>query len=121
MVPISILCRKHLLGEHVECHMFRSALHNNQKLEKFVLNNLFQPLDIKTRHDMLAAEMKKRNYKHNSPMKPINHNIFFNLPIELIISKVNIQMSINDLIGRCEECRKRYLEGRNNDYSFCGP
>ena len=112
MVPPFILCRKHLLGEHVECHMFRSALYHNHKLEKFVENNLFQPLQLKERHDILAQYMRYRHYNHKSPMEPIDKNILFNLPIEYIMAKVDVQASIEDLINRCPDCRDQYRRGK---------
>lgn len=65
------LCRQHLLGEHRELHALWSILVNNKKgyrqhpeTKRWVgkLHALY------LRHQELVIEMKKRGYKHQSPL-----------------------------------------------------
>jgi hypothetical protein len=67
------LCRKHLLGEHRELHGLWNILtkrggkggySNHPETKRWVgkLKALYK------RHEALVAEMKKRKYKHNSPL-----------------------------------------------------
>jgi hypothetical protein len=66
---------------------------------------------MKTRHDELAQEMIKREYNHNSSyeMPDISY-----LSEEERNFKVNKNVSVYDLCFRCEECKKRINEWRNN-------
>lgn len=65
------LCRQHLLGEHRELHGLWNILienktgyrqHPETKRWDGKLKALFN------RHDLLIEEMKKRGYKHNTPL-----------------------------------------------------
>lgn len=40
MVPPRHMCRKHLLGEHVELHMFVGSIKNGVRVEGYLANNL---------------------------------------------------------------------------------
>ena len=97
MINPSVLCRKHLLGEHVELHMLCGSIKKNKSLEGFVRNGLIEVHNIQQRHEELVAEMKRRGYNHKSPLPDIN---FFEL------GSVDRQKSFQDLMNRCEECRK---------------
>ncbi|MEO9310011.1 MAG: pyrimidine dimer DNA glycosylase/endonuclease V [Nitrososphaera sp.] len=70
-VSPSILCKNHLLGEHREIHAIWSILTTDKKgylhhpetiRWKGRLNALYH------RHNMLATEMSRRGYKHQSPL-----------------------------------------------------
>ena len=70
-VPVSKLCRQHLLGEHRELHALWSILVHNKKGYRHhpetkrwegKLAALYQ------RHQKLVKEMKKRGYNHQSPL-----------------------------------------------------
>ncbi|MEK6970474.1 MAG: pyrimidine dimer DNA glycosylase/endonuclease V [archaeon] len=70
-VPPSILCRKHLLGEHRECHAIFVILsqgkkgyrhHPETKRWEGKLAALY------ARHEKLVKEMEKRGYVHASPL-----------------------------------------------------
>lgn len=105
MVPTEYLCRKHLLGEHVEHHMFVGTLKRKLQLDGYVRNNLVEIKRLEERHDTLVAEMLRRGMNHNSPLQ--EHDISY-LPERVQNATVDVQASIDDLIGRCEECRARY-------------
>jgi len=106
MVNTSILCRKHLLGEHVETHMFLGTLKRNKSITGYLNNNLFEPKSLKIRHDDLAKEMKKRGMNHKSNFP--NNFYINNLTLLEKEVKVNIESSLNDLINRCLDCYKNY-------------
>lgn len=72
-INVKHLCRKHLLGEHRELHGLWNILtkhggkggysqHPETKRWIGKLQALYE------RHDALVVEMKKRKYKHNSPL-----------------------------------------------------
>lgn len=91
------MCRKHLLGEHVEMHMFKGTIEGGKSINGYLKNGLVDLGKIKKRHDELVIEMKKRGYKHNSPM--INFN-------EGKIYSVIKEKNIKELCKRCKECKK---------------
>ena len=106
MLDPKVLCKKHLLGEHVEIHKHR---HNFVKKHSIAgrINPVVQiePLSMETRHNSLVEEMLNRGYKHNSPytLPDLSH-----LPEEVRNIKVNKEYNIKDLTKRCIECRERY-------------
>ena len=68
MLPTAGMCRKHLLGEHVELHMLLGSLRRGKNIEGFLSGGLVDPQRIFARHQELVAEMTRRGYKHNSPL-----------------------------------------------------
>lgn len=99
------MCRQHLLGEHLEMHMFAATINNKGKIKGYVDNNLVDVKEIKSRHDAIAAEMSRRGYKHNTPMEK-NPDIEY-LPVEMRNKKLDKEKSAKDLYERCEECREK--------------
>lgn len=70
-VPPQQLCRKHLLGEHRELHALWSIIQNNKSGYKHHPETkrwLGKLSALSIRHDNLVAEMKKRGYKHHTPL-----------------------------------------------------
>lgn len=98
MVPPSIMCNKHLLGEHVELHMLVGAINKNKSLKGFIEKGLVETHNIEVRHEELVEEMRKRNYRHNSP-----------LPKFTTTTKgfVNKEENKKELARRCEKCRHK--------------
>lgn len=103
MVDPSIMCRKHLLGEHVECHMFLGALRKNKNLQGYLDNNLFEPNFLFDRHKALAEEMKRRGYNHKSKLRREDLS-----GLTLADTKINKDKSLSDLLSRCKVCNSRY-------------
>ena len=68
MLPPVGLCRKHLLGEHVELHMLLGSLRRAKSIEGFLTGGLVDPTLIFARHEELVAEMTRRGFKHSSPI-----------------------------------------------------
>ena len=69
MVSPRLMCRQHLLGEHLEIHMFIGSLKRGISMDGFAKNNMIEPESLWARHDELVNEMIKRGYKHDSPLE----------------------------------------------------
>ncbi|NIQ17019.1 MAG: pyrimidine dimer DNA glycosylase [Candidatus Dadabacteria bacterium] len=70
-LPISVLCRNHLLGEHRELHVMWSVITNNKKgwskhPETERWKGKLKALYL--RHEEQVKEMTKRGYNHSSPL-----------------------------------------------------
>lgn len=96
-INVKKLCNQHLLGEHVEMHMFAGTLRKGGSIKGYVETGLVEVHNIKGRHDEIAKEMKKRGMNHQSPLK---------IPKLKPAGKVDKQRSKKDLIKRCKNCRK---------------
>jgi len=96
-VPTRMMCRQHLLGEHLEMHMFMGSIKDGKKLDGFIRNGLVELENVKKRHDELVDEMKTRGYNHKSPLEIYDPN--------LTGGRVNSMENIEILKGRCEQCR----------------
>ncbi|HZU21779.1 MAG TPA: pyrimidine dimer DNA glycosylase/endonuclease V [Terriglobales bacterium] len=97
MLPPRQMCRKHLLGEHVEIHMAAASLRLGKNLEGFLERGLLELGKLRRRHDALAAEMLRRGYRHNSPLPVVNG---------VRRGKVDLGKSARDLRARCKDCRE---------------
>lgn len=75
-LPVELLDRQRLLGQHVESHVMFNALkkhfngikggyQNHPQTRRFI-NNIGQLIDI---HDKCAEEMLSRGYNHKSPLE----------------------------------------------------
>lgn len=102
MIPPTMLCRKHLLGEHSELHK-----HRHNFVKRHSIKGRISPVvqievsSMRSRHEELVEEMKRRGYNHNSPyeMPDISY-----LPKEVLELKVDPEISFKDLACRCSEC-----------------
>jgi hypothetical protein len=108
MVNPAVTCNKHLLGEHVECHMLVGHLQRNRQITNYIRLNLLQPKSLRERHDQSALEIKDRGMLHKSPLPEFDLSY---LPEENRIYNVNAEVSLNELSGRCSECRRRKRYG----------
>jgi hypothetical protein len=100
MVDPKIMCRKHLLGEHVELHMLVGHLKRARRIDGFVRNNCVQPRSINARHKALAKEMERRGYRHESPLQSPVWSAY-----ELV--RVDAEASLIELTRRCPDCWER--------------
>lgn len=78
-IPPERLCRKHLLGEHVELHALWAILDKQSRGLKYGYRNHPETLRwighapaLAARHELQVAELQRRGYKHNSPLPQIN-------------------------------------------------
>ena len=101
-VPTKFLCNNHLLGEHLETHMFVGCINKGKSLQGYINNSLVEIDNIENRHNLLAKEMIKRGFNHKSPLPKYNNDLLGN---------VNVETNIKELIERCKECRKRIKRG----------
>jgi len=92
------MCTQHLLGEHLEMHMFVGAFHKGKKLTGYLQRNLVALDKVQRRHDDLAREITGRGYRHKSP---INHHL--KMPVT---GHVDIKVNIKELMKRCSKCRQ---------------
>jgi len=106
MVEPTILCRQHLLGEHLELHMFTGVINKGNNLHGYINNNLCDPSSIIRRHDALVEEMQKRGYSHRSPLQ---------LKKEPVCTPINMEAAKKALLARCPECNRRQGD-LNNGY-----
>lgn len=97
MVEPELMCRKHLMGEHVELHMFVGTINKGNKLDGYVRNKLVEVHNIERRHNDLVNEMEKRGYNHKSKLPKFK--VF-------ILGKVDIDDNVEELNKRCLECRR---------------
>ena len=102
MVPPEVMCRKHLLGEHVEIHMMVGSLRRGRSIAGHLERGQLEPRVAQVRHRALAAEMRSRGYHHASPL--LGHG---RLTTKQQIAKVDAAWSLVELRRRCAECAER--------------
>ena len=93
------LCRKHLLGEHVEMHMFIGAIKKGISLKGYTKNKLVETDKIVQRHNELAIEMGNRGFNHKSPIN--------GWECSFAVCKVDVEANLKELSKRCINCRTR--------------
>lgn len=92
-----LLCNKHLLGEHVEMHMFIGTIKKGISIQGYLNKKLVDPSKIVNRHDALMKEMIKRGMNHQSPLVFTSH--LKHAPLDLI-------GNTKELKRRCSKCLK---------------
>ena len=102
MVDPAIMCRAHLLGEHVEMHMFIGAIAKGTSMLGFAKSGLLETRELYQRHDDLVTEMLRRGMNHNSPMPEVE------LPENVIDATVDREWSLEVLLDKCKDCQDRY-------------
>jgi hypothetical protein len=95
-VKVSRLCRNHLLGEHLEMHMFLGCLKKGISLKGYIKKGLVEVHNIVKRHDNLALELVRRGYFHRSPMV---------YPDLYKAGRIDVKSNILELRKRCFECK----------------
>ena len=97
LVNPRLMCRKHLLGEHVEHHMFVGTLNKGISIKGYLEKGLLETHSLIKRHNELVKEMKKRGFNHNSPLPKFQ---------KVRKGKINVSENLKELRKRCEECRR---------------
>lgn len=105
MVDPRLMCRKHLMGEHVECHMFEGTLAQRKSVTGYIARGLFEPNHLHARHDALAMEMTRRGYNHASPMRMTPAELLALLPEGQRSATVDREANLTELSNRCPLCR----------------
>ncbi len=101
-VPTRIMCRKHLLGEHVEHHMFVGSINKGIDVCTYVRTKLLIPRLLTTRHSYLVQEMIRRRHRHDSPLPLIQAK---RGEMNWGIPNWRIMDNVAELHRRCAECR----------------
>jgi hypothetical protein len=110
MTSTSIMCRQHLIAEHLECSaMLLGILRRKYKVEGFIKSNAIEIASSKLRHDELVDEMLFRGYKHNSPYNGIPEDLLLYYKKEALF-KVDRKISLLLLLIRCPVCRALYTK-----------
>jgi len=91
MVNPEIMCNQHLLGEHVEIHMFVGSILKQKSLNGYIKNNLLEPTSLIMRHEELITEMMNRNMNHKSALPDFDLDY---LPDTIKNYKINHQLPL---------------------------
>jgi hypothetical protein len=97
MVDPQKMCRMHLLGEHVECHMFAGTINKGVSIRGYLDKRLVEIHNLQKRHDELAVEMQRRGYQHKSTL--IFHS-------DCVAGSIDRESNVKELCRRCRECRR---------------
>ena len=101
MVDPRIMCRQHLLGEHAEIHMFIGTISRGNSVEGYLEKGLLEVHSLYNRHDELVREMKRRNYRHDSPISK-------KWKQARMLGSIDKDKNLKQLISRCSRCGERY-------------
>ena len=113
MIDPSLLCKKHLIGEHGEMHKFIPSFRKGHRVDgRFDPIVQIQFQGYIERHDAIVSEMTVRGFNHKSPM--VDMPDFKKIYSQHFNKLVDVNVSYKDLIDRCPDCKKRiteYMEG----------
>ena len=108
----SLLCIKHLLGNHGELHKHKHNFEKHHSISGRISPIvLIEPENMQLDHDELVQEMLRRGYNHNSPY--LQPDLSYLKDSERY-AKVDLDYNIRDLMDRCVECKKRMEEYNEN-------
>lgn len=108
-VDPGLMCRRHLLGEHVEMHMFAGCLLRGKSIKGFLDKGLVEVEHVTRRHDELAVEMQRRGFRHISPLVE-------DYP-SFAAGCVDSDANLRELGRRCPDCALRISAARTNQSS----
>lgn len=97
-----MMCDQHLLGEHLEMHMFAGVLRKGGSLAGYIRKGLVELPYLRTRHEVLATEMTNRGMHHKSPLDTRG--------LDLVGGNVDPFQNVLVLCGRCRRCNARLNE-----------
>lgn len=101
MLDPKIMCREHLLGEHVEIHMFIGTINQGKSINGYVKKGLVEVHNLYNRHQELVKEMNRRKYNHKSEVGMKWKNV-------QKVGTINKEKNKNELISRCSKCKERF-------------
>lgn len=93
------MCRQHLLGEHLEMHMFVGARRKKKSLQGYASAGLVDLRLLRQRHNELVHEMECRGYQHESPLPQRGSE-------PQAIGWVDSAGNFEQLRVRCASCRR---------------
>jgi hypothetical protein len=101
----SLMCDRHLLGEHVEMHMLVGCIKKSMSLDGYMKNKLVRVDKILERHDDLVKEFERRNFSHKSPISAFDCSYLPGL------GNIDIGENLKELKRRCPNCKKKIMAG----------
>jgi hypothetical protein len=108
MIEPKLMCRKHLLGEHLELHMLLSSIKKGKKLDGFIDKRIIEPINIYYRHFLIVEEMNRIGFNHKTDIDQIE---WLYIAADIILkdeklyhATVDKNKSISDLTFRCKQC-----------------
>ena len=101
MVDPRIMCRQHLLGEHVEIHMFIGAISRGKSVKGYLEKGFLEVHNMYARHEELVEEMKRRGYRHCSDVEEKWRTAEKR-------GAVDRKKNLEELLKRCPRCKRRY-------------
>lgn len=105
MLPPACLCKKHLGGEYSEIfkhkHNFVKRHSMTGRVKPVVL---IEPESMADRVEELREEALKRGYNYKAQYEQPDLSYLSN---EIRFAKVDLKKSIEDLSGRCPDCKNR--------------
>lgn len=104
MVPLHLMCSKHLRGEHVETHMFVGSINKGKSMAGFIADGLLHVASIQERHDAIAQEMVDRGGNHESPLQ------FDGSGYTGDANLIDVHANTLELARRCPDCYDRIHE-----------
>ncbi len=107
LINPKIMCNRHLLGEHVEMHMFIGSINKGKSLDGYILNGELDISKIEKRHEELEQEMLLRGMKHHSPLEEFSIN-----KINFLGNLIDVDKNLKELLSRCKDCKRRYGESK---------
>lgn len=111
MTDPALMCRKHLLGEHVEMHMFVGVLNRGTSVDGYMLDGLLDLGKLHARHDIVVAEMLARGMNHNSPLGYFKESLALLSPNP----HMNDHSAMMELVRRCVGCRRLHEAALGNE------
>jgi hypothetical protein len=108
MVNPRLMCDQHLLGEHVELHMLVGTLLRKRSVAGFVANKLIEVHNVRARHAQLVDEMTRRGMNHRSPLPAFRSRR---------LGKVDAQLNLKELAGRCRHCKAMQVKKKQRTNS----
>lgn len=101
----NMMCKQHLLGEHLEAHIFVSKMHKLNKLDGFRKGSMFFGAEyVQYRHDIIARYLSRFSGKEHKTPLHIGDLEIINYPLIKPAEK-DFAKSNDDLYGRCQRCR----------------
>lgn len=106
MVDPHAMCRRHLVAEHHECHVFLGKLRKSHKLDGYINNNLLEVTALHERHEQVSVELVRRGFWHQTPF-PSDVAVLEAaeyLPHDLYFKTIDRQAARRELVTRCPAC-----------------
>jgi len=104
LVNPRLMCRQHLLGEHVELHMMVGCIVRGKSLAGYIEQGLIDTALIERRHLELVREMERRGYTHGSELPA------FKVPAAGSIDRAQ---NLLELKRRCKSCAAQIMHSKD--------